>query len=720
MKKIMSIMLCLSLLMGFAPVAEATKPEQLYEIQLNDQTATLDGAAVTEYDYTWHADPTQDHGQVKNSPAEYYTGTKPTGEDRVYIAHDIIYYPEADQSEFQQVNYDGETEWVRMYQAEGYENYIFSTLPAQRTGFPSQMMHSPEEAYENPVLHITQPGTYRLTGIWHGQIWVDLGEDAFYDPGCKVTLILNGVDITCDVAPGLVFYNVYECDNAWEARDTVTYNVDTSQAGANVVIADDTVNHVSGTNVFRILKTKYKDEDSQDSYPAQKKAWKIDGAFYSYMSMNIEGQAQGTGVLNIESGNEGLNSELHLTMNGGNVNIFAQDDGINVNEDHVSVVTVNGGSLHICAGLGAEGDGIDSNGYLVINGGTVISAANPAADSGLDSDCGSFVGGGTVVALGAAMDWAESDETSHSTQPVMNVQFAGSQSSDEAMILTDPNGKVVFAYDPDKDEVTADNARSYQGAIISAPGLEVGGSYHVYIGGDVEGTEVSGVYDASTVTGFSGATQQCYGGNALGGFGGQRPGGDMGNRPDRGDMQPPQDGQMPEGGFDPMPGTTMPEGGFGGQMPDGTPPGGFQGGQPIEGIGGMTPSDGFEGGFDPGSMGGFDGFGGIFGTQAGADCTGEVEFTLSQRVNAFSAVSDYRHDLQQNEDGSYTCSVCGQSFADEDDSEPVSDETDKTAGEQPPAWMPWLIGAIAFFGLALIGLTVTLIVLHNKKKKAQE
>ena len=131
-----------------------------------------------------------------------------------------------------------------------------------------------------------------------------------------------------------------------------------------------------------MLKATFKKEGST----VQKKNWKVDGTFYSFRSMNIDGGEIGDGVLNITAGFEGLDTELHLTINGGHVNVFAQDDGINVNEDGVSVLTVNGGNLHILSGLGAEGDGVDSNGYLVINGGTVISMANPRSDSGLDSD----------------------------------------------------------------------------------------------------------------------------------------------------------------------------------------------------------------------------------------------------------------------------------------------------------------------------------------------
>ena len=74
-------------------------------------SAALNGEKVPEYDYVWHADPSSDHGEVKNAPAEYYTGTEPSGEDRVYIAHDIYYYPQLPTDGFVKQNYDGEQEW---------------------------------------------------------------------------------------------------------------------------------------------------------------------------------------------------------------------------------------------------------------------------------------------------------------------------------------------------------------------------------------------------------------------------------------------------------------------------------------------------------------------------------------------------------------------------------------------------------------------------------
>ena len=536
LNKLCALLLALTLVLGsmavaFAADEPAAGAAEVHRIVLSSGTATLDGETVASYDYTWHADPGVVHNEVKNAPAEYYTGTAPSGEDAVYIATDICYFPEVPAENFVKARYDGEYEWLYPYPVEEYQGYIWATLPIRGDSVPAEMMHSEEEAKANPVLHICQPGTYELSGDWKGQILVDLGDqdDTFADPDAVVKLILAGANVECTVAPALIFYSVYEADNTWEDRETYGPEVDLTGAGAQVILADGTVNNFKGTNVFRMLKTKFKDETSTDEYKVQKKMRKTDGAFYSYESMTIDGGEIGDGVLKIEAGYEGLDTELHLAVNGGHVYVESQDDGVNCNEDNVSVVAINGGELHIVAGLGLEGDGLDSNGYLAINGGTVISAAKPLSDSGLDSDCGSFVNGGFVVSTGSTMDWAETD----SRQVTMNLQFEESQASDEAIIVTDPEGNVVFAYDPDKDETTGSNNRGYKGAVISCPGFLQGETYHVYVGGDVTGEETNGLYDAETVTGFSeDAVMQEYTGTDVRGFGpgGPGPGGEFPGR----------------------------------------------------------------------------------------------------------------------------------------------------------------------------------------------
>lgn len=427
--------------------------------------------------------------------------------------------------------------------------------------------HTAAEAAAHTVVNITVPGTYRLTGkLSAGQIRIDLGKKASTDPEAVVNLILDNVDITCTVAPAILFLNVYECDNEWSV-DTAKAEVDTSAAGANLILADGSKNTVSGAYVAKIFKDK----------DGEKKLWKQDGAIYSYMSMNV----LGGGALDLYAANEGLDTELHLTVNGGNINIYADNDGINTNEDGVSVTTINAGSLHIVAGLGEEGDGIDSNGYLVINGGTVVSSANPASDAGLDSDLGSYVNGGTVIALGSTMDWAESD----SDQVTMNLQFAQYQSSGCAIVVTDMADTVVFAYDPSEDEVLGENVRRYMGAVISCGNFHQGQTYQLYLDGIVTGTDVGGVYDVTTVTAYEGGIRQAFTGTDVTMHSG---GGMMGQRPPQmpdGMEQPPEkpdgvpEGQRPPDGERP----SMPEGETRPNHPEGQmPPGGFGGGQTTD------------------------------------------------------------------------------------------------------------------------------------------
>ena len=398
-------------------------------------------------------------------------------------------------------------------------------------------MHSAEEATAHTVVTIRKPGTYRVSGkLTAGQLAVDLGSDAKRDPQAVVTLILDGVDITCTVAPAVIFYNVYECDTDWVAYDeeeTEDYAaspiVDTSAAGANVVLADGSVNNISGSYVARIYKEG-----------TTKKLHKYDGAFYSKMSMNINGGTEGTGVLNITADNEGLDSELHLTINGGNIYIEADNDGINTNEDGVSVTTVNGGTLTVNAGLGEEGDGIDSNGHLVINGGTVYSmASDHSPDGGLDADGEILLNGGMVIGLGVRNDTVSAD----SEQLYMELSFQRSLSAGSVVELAGPNGAVLFSFTLEK---------AAQSVILSAPALEQDVDYTLTVDGVV----------------------QQYTGHGFGGF----PGGGGGQPPELPDGQRP-DGQQP-GDFQPADGQEPP------QMPDGQQ---FDGQEPPERPDGQRP-----------------------------------------------------------------------------------------------------------------------------------
>ena len=387
----------------------------------------------------------------------------------VFISNDIIYYEDRD-------NYES----------------------GNRYGLGSEEeKHTAEQAEKNSVINITKAGVYRLSGkLSYGQIRVDLGEKAYRDKSEKVTLILDGVDINCDVAPAILFMNVYECDNRASVH-TTKKDVDTSAAGANLIIADGSINSIKGSHVAKILKDR----------ETEKKLWKQDGAVYTYMSMNIYGEEENSGVLNINADKEGISSELHLTINGGNLNITAYDDGINVNEDLVSVVTINGGITHIIAGMSPiGGDGIDSNGWLVVNDGTLVSVGYRNSDTGVDNENGLFINGGTVVSLGHFIDYASHE----STQKTLNLKYYDQFSTEDAITITDSAGNVVFCYDASLDYVVNPYISDRQGIIIASPNFVVGETYSLYMGGKVDGEHDRGLYDVSTIKGFTGARKQMY------------------------------------------------------------------------------------------------------------------------------------------------------------------------------------------------------------------
>ena len=395
--------------------------------------------------------------------------------------------------------------------------------------------HTAEEAEAHTVVHITQPGTYALSGtLSAGQIAVDLGEDAEEDPEAVVTLILNGVDITCTVAPAVIFYSVYECGS--DDEDTATAAVDTSAAGANVLIADGTINHVTGSYVARIYDPGSVElsEDGTEVTDSDK-LHKYDGAFYSRMSMNVDGGEAGTGVLNITADNEGLDTELHLTINGGTINITSGNDGINTNEDNVSVTTINGGSVNIqVTGETGEGDGIDSNGYLVINGGAVNSAAcSSSGDAGIDASAGITINGGTVLASGNMYDPIDGGD-----QTYVVFSFASRQTGGQTYTLQNADGETVGAWTP---------ANDFTCLVVSSPDLAAG-DYTLWQGD----------------TQLAGGASDTMGGP--GGMGGGRPMDGEEPPADFDPQQPPEDGarpQRPADGEAPPDGTEPPAGGRG-------------------------------------------------------------------------------------------------------------------------------------------------------------
>ena len=184
-KRIVSLLLVASLAVSITACGSQNKEKELEEILFSGEIINLNEAQSAEVKMEGASYIELSDEKITIDGDDVTTGTK----EAVYVANDIVYYEAGKDFTY----------------GEGTE----------------ADEHSKEEADAHTVVHITKPGTYVLSGkLSAGQIAVDLGEDAEDDPEAVVTLVLNGVDITCNVAPAVIFYNVYECGSDEEERAT--------------------------------------------------------------------------------------------------------------------------------------------------------------------------------------------------------------------------------------------------------------------------------------------------------------------------------------------------------------------------------------------------------------------------------------------------------------------------------------------------------------------
>ena len=110
-----------------------------------------------------------------------------------------------------------------------------------------------------------------------------------------------------------------------------------------------------------------------------------------------------TAVIQVDDGEltiaaaEGIEA-TYVQLNGGTIAISSWDDGINAaqkSKAYRATVEINGGDITIAMGAG-DTDGVDSNGNILVNGGTVSVTGNSA----FDYDGTGTITGGTVIVNG--------------------------------------------------------------------------------------------------------------------------------------------------------------------------------------------------------------------------------------------------------------------------------------------------------------------------------
>ena len=176
-----------------------------------------------------------------------------------------------------------------------------------------------------------------------------------------------------------------------DSEDRVILNLNNVSINSNITAAignkgtgEMVINLVEGTT--NILK----DNGSSE----------LDGCIYSSGKLTIDGKGKLEVYGNQEEGEGIATTDADITINGGEIYIVCNDDGINAGGDNGGVITINGGSITVKA----SGDGIDSNKDLIINGGTVYTmGSSVGGDAGIDTDGKFEINGGEVIALGSDM-----------------------------------------------------------------------------------------------------------------------------------------------------------------------------------------------------------------------------------------------------------------------------------------------------------------------------
>lgn len=296
----------------------------------------------------------------------------------------------------------------------------------------------------NQDVTLNKEGVYVLSGEAENvTVTVDAAEDA------KVQIVLDGVSITNEDSPAIyvkaadkVFVTSTDSKNYMEVSGSYAADGDTNLDAVIFSRADLTLNGtgsldivsnegngISSKDDLKITGGVYTIHSSADALEANDAILIHDGTITidsdkdALHSENDEDASLGNiyiegGTLNINAADDAIRGNSFVQIDGGTINIESSEEGIeanyikvndgkitmNANNDGINAtpkvnsevaIEVNGGTIDISMASG-DTDAFDSNGNIIINGGTI----HVEAASAFDADGTAQLNGGDVTVNG--------------------------------------------------------------------------------------------------------------------------------------------------------------------------------------------------------------------------------------------------------------------------------------------------------------------------------
>lgn len=249
------------------------------------------------------------------------------------------------------------------------------------------------------LITVTEEGSYTVSGsLSSGQLRVETDKDS------KVRLILNGVTVSNSDSAAIYVVSADKvvlklADGSVNTLRNGGSFVQTDESNVDAVVFSKDDLTVSGGGSLAVISPSGHGIVSKDDLKIKSGSLSVTSgrkALSANDTLTVE-----DGDLSLTAGTEGMEA-TYVLVNGGSIRVQAGDDGINAtwNSDTLSPgVEINGGDISITMGQG-DTDGIDSNGNLMITGGTIDITGN----SSFDCDGQITFTGGTVIVNGQQVD----------------------------------------------------------------------------------------------------------------------------------------------------------------------------------------------------------------------------------------------------------------------------------------------------------------------------